>query len=279
MNRTFTIKKILNNNVVIAEHPSYGEVVLIGKGIGFKKKAGELIYEPTVEKFFVLENKKEQEQYKQLLSQVDESLVELMNDIIYHIQKRFQVPLNEHIHVALTDHISFAIKRMEQGLEFNNPFLIETRALYEREYEVAEEIVEMIKEKTGIKLPESEAGFIAMHIHSALTQRQLTEIRQYSELIMKLIELVESATGLKIDRKSIFYMRLITHLRYAIERTVREEEISEPEGFAEMLRKQYPLCYNIAWKMSKVMERSLKKPVHPAEVSYLTLHLQRIIPN
>jgi transcriptional antiterminator/beta-glucoside operon transcriptional antiterminator len=202
-----------------------------------------------------------------------------MNDIIYHIQKRFQVPLNEHIHVALTDHISFAIKRMEQGLEFNNPFLIETRALYEREYEVAEEIVEMIKEKTGIKLPESEAGFIAMHIHSALTQRQLTEIRQYSELIMKLIELVESATGLKIDRKSIFYMRLITHLRYAIERTVREEEISEPEGFAEMLRKQYPLCYNIAWKMSKVMERSLKKPVHPAEVSYLTLHLQRIIPN
>ena len=29
------IEKVLNNNVLIAEHPSYGEVVLIGKGIGF----------------------------------------------------------------------------------------------------------------------------------------------------------------------------------------------------------------------------------------------------
>jgi transcriptional antiterminator/beta-glucoside operon transcriptional antiterminator len=137
----------------------------------------------------------------------------------------------------------------------------------------------MIKERIGVQLPESEVGFIAMHIHSALTNRDLAEIRQYSELILRLIEMVEHTLNVQIDRKGISYMRLITHLRYAIERTIREEEILEPKGFTEMLREQYPLCYNIAWKLSKVMERNLGKPVHPAEVSYLTLHLQRLVTN
>ncbi|SEN24188.1 glucose PTS transporter transcription antiterminator GlcT [Lihuaxuella thermophila] len=277
VSEAFLIKKALNNNVVIAEHPAYEEVVLIGKGIGFKKKAGDRIDPQPVEKLFILVDKKEQEQYKQLISQVDERLVELMNDVIHHIAERFATPLNEHIHVALTDHIGFAIKRLEQGLEFKNPFLIETQALYEKEYQVAEEIVDMIRDRLGVQLPESEIGFIAMHIHSAITRRGLAEIKQHSQLILKLIQIVESSLHIKIDRKSISYLRLITHLRYAIERTVRGEEVSEPKGFADLLKSQYPVCYNLAWKLAKVMERTLESPVSKAEISYLTLHLQRLI--
>lgn len=277
MNETVKIKKILNNNVVIAGHSAYGEVVLIGKGLGFKKSAGDWIDPQAVEKCFILVDEKEQEQYKQLLSQVDEKLVDVMNDVVFHIEKRLQSQLSEHIHVALMDHIGFAIKRLEQGLEIKNPFLIETRALYEKEYQVAEEIIQMIHERMGVELPESEAGFIAMHIHSALTRRKLTEIKQYSQLIMELIHLVESSLHVKLDRKSTSYLRLITHLRYAIERTAREEDVAEPKGFTELLQTQYPVCYNLAWKLGKVMERRLNRPVHSAEISYLTLHLQRLM--
>lgn len=145
----FRIKKILNNNVVIAVHPVFGETVLIGKGLGFHKRAGAVIDEKTVEKCFVLYDPKEQEQYKQLLNQVDDRLVEVMNEVVQHIQDRFQSPLNEHIHVALMDHIAFAIKRTEQGLSFHNPFLIETRTLYQKEYQVAEEIVRWINRAAG----------------------------------------------------------------------------------------------------------------------------------
>jgi transcriptional antiterminator/beta-glucoside operon transcriptional antiterminator len=272
----FVIKKTLNNNVVIATHPSYDEVVLIGKGIGFRKKTGDVIEREAVEKCFTLIDKKEQEQYKELVSQVDERLIELMNDAVRLIQERFQTPLSEHIHVALTDHVGFALKRLEQGLEFNNPFLIETQALYEKEFEVAEEIVDMISDRLGVELPASETGFIALHIHSAVTRRHLAEIRQYSRLIMKLIDIVESSLNIRIDRKSLDYLRMITHLRYAIERTMRGEDVSIPEGFKELLQTQYPVCYNLAWKLAKVMERTLNRPVHPAEISYLTLHLQRL---
>ncbi|NQD68953.1 transcriptional antiterminator, partial [Bacillus haikouensis] len=40
---TLNVKKTLNNNVLIAQHESYGEVVLIGKGIGFNRKSGDPI--------------------------------------------------------------------------------------------------------------------------------------------------------------------------------------------------------------------------------------------
>ncbi|MDF9298644.1 CAT RNA binding domain-containing protein, partial [Geobacillus stearothermophilus] len=38
MEQSFRVEKALNNNVLIAFHPEYGEVVLLGKGIGFGKK-------------------------------------------------------------------------------------------------------------------------------------------------------------------------------------------------------------------------------------------------
>lgn len=65
---SFKVKKVLNNNVLIAGHDTFQEVVLIGKGIGFGKKRGELISNETVEKIFVLKNEQEQEQYKKTSS-------------------------------------------------------------------------------------------------------------------------------------------------------------------------------------------------------------------
>ncbi|EPZ37625.1 transcriptional antiterminator [Anoxybacillus ayderensis] len=62
MEQSFRIEKILNNNVLIASHPTYDEVVLIGKGIGFGKKKGDVIEQKDVEKWFILKN--EREQYK-----------------------------------------------------------------------------------------------------------------------------------------------------------------------------------------------------------------------
>ena len=58
------INKVLNNNVVIANHPSYGETVIIGKGIGFNRKKDDEISLVNADKMFVLTGKKEQEDIK-----------------------------------------------------------------------------------------------------------------------------------------------------------------------------------------------------------------------
>ena len=276
MRESFTIKKALNNNVLIATNPSYEEVVLIGKGIGFGKKKEDEIASDIVEKMFILKSEKEQEQYKKLLPYVEEELIEVMNDVVLHINQRVQSPLNEHIHVALTDHISFAIKRIQQGMDLKNPFLIETKTLYPTEYQLAEEVIELINNRIDLPLPEGEIGFVALHIHSAITNKNISEVNRHSQLISRLIQLIEQYLDVKIDRESINYLRLVRHLRYTIERVKTGEEVAEPKKISLVLKEEYPMCYNISWKLIKVMQQTLKMSVFDAEAVYLTMHLQRI---
>ncbi|RCX22497.1 BglG family transcriptional antiterminator [Fontibacillus phaseoli] len=272
------VAKVLNNNVIIAHHPEHGEVVVIGKGIGFNRKTGDSIPLESVEKMFILTNQHEQEQYKQLVPQVDEQLIEIIGEIIMYITKKTQAKLNEHIHIALTDHLAFAIKRAEQDLAFHNPFLYETKEIYPEEYELAEYAIGLIHRKLGVDLGEDEIGFVALHINSALTNRHISEVRGHTQLIAELVALVESELKFTILRNSLDYSRLLTHLRFAIERIRRGEQVGEVEKLDNLLRQEYPVLYSLAGKLTALMEQRLNKPVYPAEVSYLTMHLHRVAP-
>ncbi|WP_270406186.1 glucose PTS transporter transcription antiterminator GlcT [Paenibacillus timonensis] len=272
------VAKVLNNNVIIANHPERGEVVVIGKGIGFNRKTGDSIPLEAVEKMFILTNQQEQEQYKQLVPQVDEQLIEIIGEIIMYITRKTQTDLNEHIHIALTDHLAFAIKRAEQDIAFHNPFLFETKEIYPMEFELAEYAIGLIKERLGVDLGEDEIGFVALHINSAMTNRHISEVRGHAQLIADLVGIIEAELHFSILRHSLDYSRLLTHLRFAIERIRRGEQVSEVDKLEMLLKQEYPDLYSLAYKLTKVMEQRLKMPVYQAEVSYLTMHLHRVAP-
>ncbi|ANS75413.1 PtsGHI operon antiterminator [Paenibacillus yonginensis] len=272
------VAKVLNNNVIIANHPEHGEVVVIGKGIGFNRKPREMIANEAVEKLFILRNAAEQEQYKQLALEVDEKLIEVLNEILLYVAKHSQTPLNEHIHIALTDHIAFAIKRAEQDIVIHNPFLFETKEIYPEEYRLAEYAINVIREKMDVDLGQDEIGFVALHIHSAMTNQHITEVKAHSQLISDMVDMIEQQMNFKIARDSLDYARLLTHLRFAIERIRRGEKVHELGKLEEVLKDEYPELYDLAWKLTKVMEKRLHKPVYQAEISYLTMHLNRIVP-
>ncbi|MNI74177.1 PtsGHI operon antiterminator [compost metagenome] len=42
------------------------------------------------------------------------------------------------------------------------------------------------------------------------------------------------------------------------------------------MKREYPEMYMLSWKLTKVIEQRVRIPVYPAEVSYLTIHLQRL---
>lgn len=274
--KMFTVSKVLNNNVIIAKDETGKETVVIHKGIGFGKKQDDQIPVTEVEKVFILKDQKEQDQYKKLVLFLDESFIVLMNDIIDYIQASVTEKLAEHIHIALTDHIAFAISRIQQGLTLKNPFLQETKTLYPQAYETANQVVKMINNYSEVKLPESEIGFIALHIHSAVSSKSLSEINQYSQLIHKIISIIEGELEVKIDKESLNYMRLVRHLRFTIERVKTGEKVDDPIKLREVLQNEYPICYNLSWKVIKVMQQTLKKPVFDAEAVYLSIHLQRL---
>ena len=270
------IKKVLNNNALIAEHPAYDEVILLGKGIGFNKKAGESISNADAEKLFVLKNPEEQEQYLQMLKEIDENFIGVMNDAISFIEDKLGTTLNEHIHTSLTDHLHFALKRLKNGVEIKNPFRFEIELAYPREYAVAAELTEWLEKELSANIPEDEVGFITLHIHSAISKASIANLTKRTQIVSQLIAIAENSLKVTLDRSDINYSRFIRHLHFALDRIESGKYVENAEFLKDVLQKECALCYSIAWKMIKYMQKQLKKKIPEAESVYLTLHLQRL---
>lgn len=273
MAKAYKAQEIITNNIVRATDKSGGEVLLIGKGIGYNRHKNDLISEKAAHNIFALKDEQEQALYKQLIRTTSLSLIELVNNVIDFIQDNVNEPINEHIHIALTDHISHMVRRCKMGVPLSNPFELEIENLYPKEYEIAKDVVETLTKELAIPIPKGEISFITLHIVSACSSESLAEVSRHTHLILKLVEIIEDNLMCKLDRKSLNYVRLVTHIRFAIERVERNEKLDAPEEFACILKDRYKELYALAYKLVKIMQTELKKEVMPAEIVYLTIHL------
>lgn len=273
----YTIKKIFNNNVILAESlASKQELILIGKGIGFSRHSGDNFIKDSldIEKEFKPVNGEKRESYIQLLEEVDSQVIGITEEIIAMASQELDEELNQHIRIGLADHIAFSIKRIKDGIEVTNPFLAETRTLYSKEYSLAEKAVEMIAERFELSIPESEVGFITLHLHGARDDRGISRTLKNTSLIKELVTKVESELGQKISYESLNYARLVNHLRFALERI--ESEVSNPNPLLENIKENFSYSFKLAGKLAKIIEDKFDYQVPEAEKGYLALHLHRL---
>lgn len=184
------IYKIINNNIISAKDENELEVILMGKGLGFNKKKGDLVEKEKIEKTYHLDNKTHLERLINLLSSIPIEHIDLCLDIVSHIQDKFDYKLNENIYISLTDHISFAIKRREKGYNFTNPLLHEVRNIYKQEFELGLYAVNYLNKNLNINFDEHEASSITLHIVDAEYDRNPSEIVSQIEDIKEIIKII-----------------------------------------------------------------------------------------
>ncbi|MEJ7540833.1 glucose PTS transporter transcription antiterminator GlcT [Staphylococcus intermedius] len=272
----YTIKKVLNNNVLICEYQQ-SEVVIIGKGLGFNKKPKMKINDAdTIEKVFKLENKNEQDHYKMLVEHTDERVLRAVIDSVQMIMTHFELHHEESFIVSLTDHLIFALKRLEKGQLIKNPFLSETKYSYPEAYKIAKKVVARINLQLNTDFPEDEVGFIALHIASQTDDIDLSEMQNVPKLINNAIRMIEHDMEIQIPVASIQYQRFVRHIHFLLQRLKKGERATIELSFENLLKTQYPLCYNVAVKIVKMIQLQIDVSVDEAEVAYLTMHIQQL---
>ena len=60
------IEKVINNNIISAYEKSGAEVIVMGRGIGFKKKQGEVVPADQISKIFRIKSRTLTEQFKEV---------------------------------------------------------------------------------------------------------------------------------------------------------------------------------------------------------------------
>lgn len=273
-NSYYVVIKVFNNNVVLTKRGNE-EKIIIKKGIGFGKKEGAVIENDTdFDKVFVIENSELSSKFNQLVMKVDDSIVGICEEIIAMIESEVGEPLDEGIHVSLIDHIAFAIQRIKSNDIIINPFTVEIGTLYPREMEIAAEAVNMLERSRGLRIPEGEAGFIALHIHSARNKGKFSNSIKYAYLCNALVDFVEEETGIKVERKSIDYARFVSHIRFALERILKN--IPVKNELLPSIKRTYKESYSAAKKAVKIIEDELDVKVPDNEKGYLAMHIERL---
>lgn len=64
------ITRVLNTNAVLSADSDSNEIVLLGRGIGFKARPGDNVDETKIEKRFTLNDKKQLSRFRELLEQI-----------------------------------------------------------------------------------------------------------------------------------------------------------------------------------------------------------------
>lgn len=273
----YRVKKIFNNNLILAEKISQNEeLILIGSGIGYNTKKDQFFNKDDykIEKEYVPLKGDKRNNYFQLLEEVDSKIIQATEEIITMIDQELANNISNYIRIGLTDHISFTLKRIEKGLEIINPFLVETQTLYKKEYRLAEKSVKILEEHFKIDIPEGEIGFIAFHIHGAINNSKVSKTVKNTSIIKELVAKVEEELGAELEYDNLNYARLVNHLRFALERIENKESNSNP--LLKNIKKDFKETFAIAGKLVKIIESRYDYQVPEDEKGYLALHLQRL---
>lgn len=275
MRNNYQILRVYNNNaILVLNTDTKGEAVLVGKGIGFGKKQGEYqaISPEVIEKYFLTYDDKLKREYIELVQQLDEQILTTCSEIILNATQKLG-PLNNRIHIVLTDHIGFALERMKSGMEIHNPFLEEIKLLYPEEFEMGLNAQRMIHNTIGVEICEDEVAFIALHLSAARQQKDIKESVKNTRVLKELVSIIEETLELKL-KKDLTYSRLIQHLRGAIERVVDGYQVTNP--LLETLKRDLKDSYDIALKLRERIELSYDIVVPDDEVGFMAIHIDRL---
>lgn len=273
------IYRILNNNVAVVKDTNGRESILMGKGICFQKKSGEHIDVSKIEKTFTLEDNNLNTKFQELLISIPLSDIRLANKIIQLGKASLGKTLNDSIYIALSDHISTAIRRFKNGIQIQNAMLWDIKRFYHQEFELGTMALEMIKKETGILLPEGEAAFIALHFANAQLDGQNQIVEKVTIAMQEIIHIITYTFGMVMDEDSVYYYRFITHLRFFAQRLFMPSyyETEKNEELFTLIKEKYRRAFICVEKINCFIKDTYQYQVNDDETLYLTIHLARII--
>ena len=137
------VEKILNHNVVLCRDESQRNLIAFGPGIGFNKKSGDSLDEARIVNLYGLKNLA---RYEKLISETEDQIVSLSEQIIRELEECFSQDFDRNIHVSLLDHLQFSVKRYRENMIVQNVFLDETAYFYPKEFAFAKQALAMVTE-------------------------------------------------------------------------------------------------------------------------------------
>lgn len=277
------IKRVFNNNVAMVASDDGAELIVIGRGLCFGRRAGDLVEASSVEKTYALcESTANDARALDRLSSLFESIpvinLAISEDIVEMLREELDVNIDDAILIALADHITLALDRERKGVPCENPLLLEIQQFYRKEYGLAGRALKIIKDYLGIQMSDEERGFITLHIVNATMPQRADRLIVSVQLVRDVLAIVFDRYQITLDDTSLPYERFVRHLQFFAQRAL-DPKAGQVEDDALFLieRNNYPKAFSCSEAIADHLLAAFGVSVTDAEKSYLAYHIVNLL--
>lgn len=280
INNKLTVKRVINNNIVIAENFKGQEVVAIGKGLGFKKDKNDLISEHEISKTFISLDNKNKQKLLTLFNEVPYEIIELTEEIIEMAQNALHATFNVNLVIALADHINFSVNQYKLGFDSFALVNEEVKRFYKDEYEVGRKALQMINQTLNVNLKKEESTSIAFHLITATENKTNRDALKIMKAVSEIMSIVEKDLNISLDEDSMTYSRFVIHLKFFMRRVLFEAAKPTDESLGDIFlniqtaHDEANLCVD---KIAEYVLNTYNCIVNDDERLYLIIHVERLL--
>lgn len=272
------VKRIFNNNVILAEDKKNEKKMLLGNGIGFNRHVNDYIDREEVEEIYILEPSQSLKDFEELVNHVPADCLILTKKVIEFAETRLDVHFDNSIYIGLADHISYALVRAKTNGTFSNALLWEIKKFYTREFQVSLEITALIQDETNLLLNEDEAGFIAMYlVNGQQGSKIMITAKESTRVIQDILNIVKFHFNIEFDENSLIFARFVTHIKFYLHRIAsRVDEYDRDEELFDQVMKRFPKTHMCTLKIRDYVYSRFNVIMNDDELLYFMLHIKVI---
>lgn len=250
--------KVFNNNAVSVVMPDGREAILVGNGLGFGRRPGDVIDKSRVSKVYYVQN------------ELQTKFLKMLDNVTPQVMQAAE-------RISLADHISFALERVEKGTFLPNLMLSETRMLYPKEYAVGQRALELVRQFCGVQLPEDEAGYIALHLVAGAADGALAY--DTVKFVKAVKEIICDTYHCTFEEESLETTRLTVHLKFLAARILRHtpwQDAGLESMYTVLLQRdsRNEVCLQ---RINAYLRQEFDYELDHQEQVYLLIHLTKIV--
>ena len=273
-----SIKRVYNNNVVLATEDDTTEVVLLGKGIGFQRRPGESIDSSSADQRFVAEGLYRAPQLAGLLSDAPSEHIAVARTITELGHATLGLEPRQSLMIPVLDHLTFAVRRAQEGTHIDFPLRWEVAQLYPAEAALGRQVVILVNETLEVQLQDDEWVAFALHfVNQQWTKGDFSKTVAMTETISRVFLRLAELWGRPIDENASSAARFVTHLRYVFARAASDMQLQTSHlDVLSAVMQAYPEAAEAAVDIGELIGLAIKRVITDDEISYLALHTSRL---
>ncbi|ORX23272.1 transcription antiterminator BglG [Thermoanaerobacterium sp. PSU-2] len=205
-----------------------------------------------------------------------------LEKIVSNMESRLEFRFSDEAFVSLIIHIAISMERLRRNKDIRLSADVLNKLKRHEEYDIAEKAAKEIEDNFGVRLPDSEVGYILLHILGAKMQQNKLddidiEIKEDENIDIavtmakEIIKIAEKALSVDFSEDNQLLNGLILHLKPTINRLKYGLTLRNP--ILNQIKENYPDIFGVAWMTSTVFEKYIGKKAGEEELGYITLHL------